>query len=129
MRINHGVEWTSVDRVAVEHIEIGLILLTDELAKNFFVLSAEILEGILYVSVVSKELNTLLEVKADILAKEGLEGILITDNFEFFCEPLIKTLEDVNEHLSQEVKNLEVVFLEGHLDIEACELAQVAIGV
>lgn len=62
MRINHGVEWTSVDWVAVEHIEIGLILLTDELAKNFFVLSAEILEGILCVSVVSKELNTLLEV-------------------------------------------------------------------
>ena len=54
---------------------------------------------------------------------------MITDDLEFLSELLVKTLENVNKHLCEEIKDLKVVLFEGHLDIEACELAQVAVGV
>jgi len=129
MRVNHSVEWTSVDGVSVQHIEISLILLTDKFSKNFLILSAKIFERVLSVSVLSQELNSVFEAQSNIFAKEGLERILITDNFEFFGKSFLETFKNVNEHLGKKIKDLKVVLFKCHFDIEACELAQVAIGV
>jgi hypothetical protein len=35
----------------------------------------------------------------------------------------------MDEHVSEEIKDFEVVLVEHHLDIETCELAQVTVGV
>ena len=127
--VNHSVEGTSIDWVAVKHVEVGLELIADELSKDLLVLGVEILKGVLDIAVLRKKLYAVFEAESDILAEEGLERILIADNLEFLRESLFKTLKNVNKHLCEEIKNFKVVLFEGHLDIEACELAQVAVGV
>ena len=52
--VNHSVEWTSIDRVPVEHVEIGLVLFADELTEDLLVLGIEILKGILNIAVLPK---------------------------------------------------------------------------
>jgi hypothetical protein len=128
-RVNHGVEGTSIDWVSVKHVEVGLELFADELAKDLLVLGVEILKRVLGIAVLSKKLYTLFEAESDILAEEGLERILIADDLEFLSKSLVKTLENVNKHLCEEIKDFKVVLFEGHLDIKASELAQVAVGV
>jgi hypothetical protein len=68
MRVNHSVEWTSIHGIAVEHIEISLVLFTNESPKSLLVLSAKVLKRVLDKPVIGKELDTLLEAKSDILA-------------------------------------------------------------
>ena len=129
MRVNHCIEWTSIYGIAVKHIEISLVLFTNESTKSLLVLSAKVLKRILDKAVVSKELNTLLKAKSDILAKEGLERILIIDNFEFFSKSLVKSLENMHKHLGKKIENLKIVLLKCHFDIEACELAEMTISI
>lgn len=54
---------------------------------------------------------------------------MIIDYFEFLGESLVETLKDMDEHFGKKVEDLKVVLLEGHLDIEACKLAQVTVCV
>lgn len=129
MRVKHSVERTGIGGIAVEHVEVSFELLSHEAAENLFVLSAQILKRILSEAVVSEKLDTLLEVEAHVLALEGLARILIIDNLELLLVALLKSVEDGNEHLSKEVENLEVMFVENHFDIQACELTKVAVGV
>lgn len=129
LRVNHGIERSSIGRISVEHIEVSVELLLHDLTESLFVGSVQILEGVLLKASLSEELDSFFEVEADILALELLERILFIDNCQFFSILSLKTIEDVNEHFRKEIKDFEVVLLEYHLDIEACELAQVTISV
>ena len=129
VRVEHGVEWTSVGRVAVQHVEVGIVLFEDEASKDLLVFSAQILKWLLSETVLGKELNSFLEAEANILALEWCEWVLLTHDLKLFSKASFESIEDGDEHVSKQVENLEIVLVEYHFDIEACELAQVAIGV
>lgn len=63
-----------------------------------------------------------------ILALEGLEFELFVDSLELSSESRLEIVEDVGEELSEKLKNFEIVFLDGHLDIQAYKLAHVTMG-
>ena len=41
----------------------------------------------------------------------------------------VQALKDVDEKVLDDVQQLKVVLVDGHLEIQACELAQMAVGV
>ena len=80
--VDHGVEGTCIDWVAVKHIEISVIFVFDETTEGFLGLSAQVLQGILLYSSLGEHGNTLLEAELEdwVGNLELLERILIIDD-------------------------------------------------
>lgn len=129
MRVKHGIEGAGISGVSIKHVKVSLVLFSYQASKNFLVFCAQVLERVLSETVVSEKLNSILEAQSNILTLELLEGVLVVDDLKFLGVSFLKSIEYGNEHLSQKVKDFEVVLIEAHLDIEACELTQVSIGV
>lgn len=53
---------------------------------------------------------------------------LLSDGLQLLGVPLLYPLEDVGEEFTEEVQDLEVVLLDHHLQIEAYELAHMAVS-
>ena len=51
------------------------------------------------------------------------------DSLQLLGEATVESVEDVDEHVGDEVQRLVVVLLDGHFQVEAGELAQVAVRV
>jgi hypothetical protein len=47
---------------------------------------------------------------------------LIAYNLEFLTKYLVKTLENLNKYLCEDIKNFKVALFKGHLDIESFNL-------
>lgn len=52
--VEHGVEWTSIRGITVEHVKISVVFFTDKSSKLLLVLSVQVLKWVLNVSMVSK---------------------------------------------------------------------------
>lgn len=129
--VQHGVEGSGRHGVAVEHVEVGVVLLTHDGAELLLGLSGEILEfGLLETSLVN-ELDTFSEVKLHdgLSALELLEGVLLVDDSELSSVSGLQVLAQVCDHLANQVQYLEVMVLEFHFHIETSEFAQVTVGV
>lgn len=121
--VEHRIEWTGICGIAVEHVEVSVIFFTDKSSKLLLVLSIQILKWVLNVSVVSKQLDSFLEVEADVFALELLIWILVSHYLELFRIACFQPIEDVHKHISKDIKYFEIVLVEHHFDIETCELA------
>ena len=42
-RVKHSVEWPCIGGVPVQHIEVSIVLVSDNLAKSFLIFSVQIL--------------------------------------------------------------------------------------
>ena len=131
MWIQHSVKWSGSSWITVKHVEISVVFLFDEAAESLLSLSGKIFEWRLLNSLLVKHLDTILEMELDnwSLALEVLERILLFNDFNFLLVTLLDACEDMDEQVGQHVQHFEVVFLDRHLHIETCELAQVAICV
>lgn len=54
VRVEHGVEWTSIRGITVEHVKVSVVFFTDKSSKLLLVLSVQVLKWVLNVSMVSK---------------------------------------------------------------------------
>ena len=52
--VEHGVEWTSIRGITVEHVKVSVVFFTDKSSKLLLVLSVQVLKWVLNVSMVSK---------------------------------------------------------------------------
>lgn len=52
--VEHGVEWTSIRGITVEHVKVSVVFVTDKSSKLLLVLSVQVLKWVLNVSMVSK---------------------------------------------------------------------------
>uniref|UniRef100_A0A7S3CR00 Uncharacterized protein n=1 Tax=Strombidium rassoulzadegani TaxID=1082188 RepID=A0A7S3CR00_9SPIT len=129
--VQHRVEGAHGRGVAVEHVEVGVVLLPHQLAQGLLSLGGEVVEGLLVDAGVLQHLHSLLEVDLEHggLALEVLEGVLLLDDVQLLLVPGLQALEDVDEQVGEHVEHLEVVLLDRHLHIEARELAQMPVRV
>ena len=130
-RVEHGIEWSDSSWVTVKHVEISIILLSDKFSKSFFTFSAEVIKFTLLDSCCLKHLDSFFEVKLDnwLHTFEVLEWILCIDCGKLLLESGRKSLEDVAEHASKHIKNLEVMFFDDHFHIKTCEFTEMSIGI
>jgi hypothetical protein len=131
VRVKHSVERTSSNRVAVKHVEVSVVLFSNESAESLLGLSAEIIVDILFVASFLEHLNTVLKVDFDdgVSTLELLEGVLVVDDLKFASEAFLNVFEKEDHQLANQIQNLEVMIFEFHLHIESGELTQVAVGV
>ena len=80
-------------------------------------MSVEVSEGIPLDPVFLEEGDPFLESDLDhgVFALERLEFELFVNGLKLASKPLVKVLKNEWEKLAKEFKNLEVVFLDGHL--------------
>ncbi|KAI6770941.1 hypothetical protein HG531_009796 [Fusarium graminearum] len=123
-----SIERTGICGEFVENIVIGVVLLTNELAKSHLIRSRQILHFD-FASVVTEHLKTLAkrEDKGLLEPLELLAGPSLTNDLELSgsingSENFLE--EDVNER-----DDLVVVGINGHLQIETSVLSQVTVGV
>ena len=116
----------------MQDVKVGVVLLLHETSEFALLRGAEIAErvdvldaGFLEHAHALGKLQA--ERRPEIL--ERLVRELLRDNLELVRETLVETVEHVSEEVIEHVEHLEEVFLDGHLHVEAGELAQVAMGV
>ena len=102
IRVQHGVEWTSISWVAVQHIKVSVILFSNKFSENLLINSIQIFKWSLNVAVFSKKSYCFLKVKSYNwgLAFKWLEMILFSYNVEFSSESAFKSIENENEEIS-----------------------------
>jgi len=129
--VQHSVERSSANGVAVKHVEVSVVLLLDNATKSLLSLSAQVLELILLEAGISEHLHTFAEVDLDngVCADEVVEGVLVVDDTELLGVSLLQILEQEDQHGTNVVQDLKVMVLELHLEIQASEFAQMAVGV
>lgn len=78
-----------------------------------------------------QKLNTLFERKFynGSFTFEFFEWILLTDNTEFTGVSVLKTIADVGNKFTKDIKNLKVMFLKLHFHIQTSEFTQVTVSV
>ena len=79
----------------------------------------------------SQKLDSFSEVELEnwIGALKFLKRILFVDHSKFTCVSGLHVFEHKHHQFANEVQNFEVMILELHLQIEACELTEMTIGV
>ena len=126
----HGVEGADGQRVLVEDVEVGAVLLEHEGAEALLVGGAEVVEVADLDAIVAEHLDTLAEGQARNLAGLGelelFDRVNTTDQVGLAAVAGAQAVEDVQHELLEETDNLMVVLLEGHLHIETGELGKVA---
>jgi hypothetical protein len=85
----------------------------------------------LIVACFSQKLDSFSEIELEdwIGALEFLKRILFVDYSKFTCVSGLHVFEHEHHQFANEVQNFEVMILELHLQIEACELTEMTIGV
>lgn len=128
--VGHGVEGTDGERELVQHEKVGVVLLLDQLSELALSLGREVVKVTHFDTVLAQKGNSILVLEAESLGQvlELLEGVLAVDNLEIGSVLLLETLEDVDKELVKDIKNLVVVLLKGHLQIESHELGHVAVS-
>lgn len=131
VRVRHRVERTHGQRELVEDVEVRAVLLLDEAAEPLLVLGREVVLKLLVGASLLQHLDTLLERHDDrrLLVLKRLERVLLVDDGQLLRVALREVVEDVDEQVREDLKHLVVVRLDGHLEVEAHELAHVAVGV
>lgn len=131
--VGHGVEGSNGQRELVENVEIGVVLVSDNLSEQLLVLGGQILVVSNILASLSEQLDTLRERQLDHLAVLGqlelLNGVLLSNGSNVVSVSLGELREDEDEQLGQHVNDLIVVLLEGHLHIETNELGHVSVSV
>mmetsp|Transcript_19619 Transcript_19619/g.52283 ORF Transcript_19619/g.52283 Transcript_19619/m.52283 type:complete len:217 (-) Transcript_19619:1554-2204(-) len=152
--IRHGVERTNGLGKLVNDIELLTKLLLDHRTKNLLVLRADVLliivnfhtlqvrlEDLLLViirgslqllfhngrALFPEQLNGLgiLQLQARVLPLQILEGVLLANRLPLGSELRAQALKDVVEQTVQDIQDLGIVVLEGHLKIQAGEFGHV----
>ena len=151
VRVGHGVEGAHGERELVEDVEVGVVLLLDDAAQLLLhrraaphtppAPSPHVAHRVHVEAVVDQQLHRLRVRQHQRLARvhqrrEGVLRLRLThsvkehvDSGELLSEARIESVEDVDEHVGDEVERLVVVLLDGHLHVQPGELAQVAVRV
>lgn len=126
----HGVERSGGDGVSVENVEIGVVLLLDEVTQLSFSDGIEIFHSGPFDAIFLQKVNTFLEGELNdgSLELEGVEGILDVDGFQFFGESGFQTAENVGKEFTDQVEDFVIVLLNGHFNIQTCEFTHVSVG-
>ena len=131
MRVKHCVEWSRVRWVPIEHVEVRVVLVSHQLAELLLGLARQVFKWLLLDSCLLQHLDALLEVQPDyrLFALERLKWVLLADDFQLLRVSLLKILENVAEHVSEDIKHLEVMLFDCHFHIESGEFAKMPVGV
>jgi len=129
--VQHGIEWSSIGWISVEHVEISFILILDEFTQHFFISSIQVLKRLLSNSCILEHLDTLFEAELNNwgLALEIFEWVLLLYGIKLWLVSLFETLEEEGQHVSEKVEDLEVMLLDFHLHIKTGELTQMTVSV
>lgn len=133
LRAGLGVERTDGHRELVEHVEIGVVLVTNDLSQLLLHRGGEVvLEALLLGDIdtgLLQQSNTVHVVQAESLAILGeLEvtglGVRLLDDGDLVGVALLELGEDEDEEVFGELQNLVVVAAESLLEIETGELGK-----
>ena len=131
LRVGLGVEWPHGHGELVQHVEVGVVLVADDLAQLLLHRRGEIvLEALLLGGVdtgLLQKRNTVHVVQAQRLAVLGqLEvtslGIRLLDGRDLSGIPLLQLAENEDQQVLGKLQHLVVVVLEGLLEIKTGEL-------
>lgn len=131
MRVDHSVEGSGVFGVAVQHVEISVVFLPHNSSESLLCFSREIFKRFLLDSSLVQQLDAF--PKAYLYdwvgALKVFERILLVNDAKLARVPRLHILKHEHHQFANQVQDFEVVVLEFHFQIQACELTQVSVRV
>jgi len=130
--VHHRVEGPQLGGVLVHDEEVRAVALAHDGAEGLFLRGGEVVAPRHLHARVSLEQREALRVgdaEGGAVEEEVLEGVLRAHRLQLALEARVEALEDGDEEVGEEVQGLVVVLVDGHLQVQAVELAKVAVRV
>jgi len=126
----HGLEGTDAQRLLLYAVEVGILLLAEQIAEYLLLGRGEVFVVLgCQVAVLPEQVDGLLLADdghwPDLL--EGLSLLLFADLGHVLAAVALDAVEDGGQHLERVVQDFVLVVFENHLNISTREFAQVAV--
>mmetsp|Transcript_23133 Transcript_23133/g.59104 ORF Transcript_23133/g.59104 Transcript_23133/m.59104 type:complete len:476 (-) Transcript_23133:597-2024(-) len=124
----HGVEGADGQRVPVQDVKVGAVARLDHLAQRTLQLRGQVAQRVhIGVAVVLEQRDALGKREAQRLEHGHVERVLRLDHRQLLGVRGGQAVKDGLEQALDDVQHLVVVLVDGHLKVQAHELAQVAV--
>mmetsp|Transcript_7393 Transcript_7393/g.15850 ORF Transcript_7393/g.15850 Transcript_7393/m.15850 type:complete len:416 (-) Transcript_7393:899-2146(-) len=129
--IGHRVKGADVERILVHEEKVGPVFFGHQVPEHLFVFRGQVFVIVLVDTGFPQELASLgvRQLEGGFAIPQVFEGVLLPDGFQLALAALVDSVKNVYEQVREQIKDLVVVFLDDHFQIEPGEFAQVAAGV